>query len=117
MIVVKGNNSRKIETIWDLVKKDHSGSKVAVLSHKGELPHSFVRGKQMRVYETLTKEKLLQETEAFMASVKDRFEALVLYVNCEDHLIDSIKELSEKYQQKVFLTVHDADSSVTIKEY
>lgn len=117
MIIVKGNDSRKIENIWDVVKKEHSGNKVAIVSHKGGIPHNFVRGKQMHAYETLATGDLVQEVEQFMQSIRGRFEAVVLYVNCEHHFVESIKELAEKYQQKVFLTVHDEETILAIENY
>lgn len=100
-----------------LSKKGTLWKQVAIVSQKGGIPHNFVRGKQMHAYETLESDDLLKGVEQFMQSIRGRFEAIVLYVNCEHHLVDSIKELSDKYQQKVFLTVHDDETILAIENY
>lgn len=71
----------------------------------------------MHAYETLASGDLLQEVEQFIQSIRGRFEAIVLYVNCETHLIDSIKGIADKYQQKVFLTVHDDETILAIEKH
>lgn len=116
MIIIKGNESRKIEKVWELVKKDHSGNKVAIVGYKGEIPHNFIRAKQMASYENFTENNLLVEMERFLVDVKGRFEALVLYVNCESHVVEKIKELTKDYEEKIFLTVNHPSEEVVVEE-
>lgn len=117
MIIIKGNNSRKIDTVWDLVKKKHSGNKVAVVSYKGAIPHGFVRIKQMHAYETLTQKNILQDLKQFLQAIGDQFEAIVLYINCDHQMVDAIKEIAADFRQPIFLTVHDSDTILAIEEH
>ncbi|MGX7148757.1 hypothetical protein [Enterococcus ureasiticus] len=107
MIIIKGNNPRKIEKVWELVKKDHTGKKVAIVGYHGEIPHNFIRAKQMPTYETMTKHKTLDDLTRFLKETKDRFEAVILYIDCESHLIESIKEATKSYKEQFILTVYD----------
>ena len=117
MIIIKGNEPRKIEKVWDIVKKDHSGNKVAIAGYKGDIPHNFIRAKQMASYENFTEKNLLAEMERFLSDVKGRFEALVLYIDCEGHVVEKIKELTKGYEEKIFLTVnHPSEELVVVEE-
>lgn len=107
MIIIKGNNPRKIDKIWEIVKKNHTGRKVAIIGFPGELPHSFIRAKQMPTYETMTKHNVLDDLAHFLNGTRDRFEAIILYIDCESHLIESIKEVTEAYKEQFILTVYD----------
>lgn len=84
MIIIKGNNPRKIDKIWELVKKDHTGKKIAIIRYPGAIPHNFIRAKQMPAYETI-----------------------IFYIDCESHLIESIKEVTKSYKEQFILTVYD----------
>ncbi|MFD1899749.1 hypothetical protein [Enterococcus termitis] len=114
MIIVKGNNPRKIEKIWDLVKREHTGKKVAVIGYSGEIPYNFIRAKQMPAYETITKQNTLNDLTRFLNETKNRFEAVILYLDCEMHMIDSIKELIKPYQEKFILTVYDEKEPIQV---
>lgn len=107
MIIVKGKNSRKIEKVWDLVKREHTGKKVAVVGYSGEIPYNFIRAKQMPAYETMTRHNTLNDLKRFLNDTKNRFEAIILYIDCDTHMIDSIKEMTRSYQEKFILTVYD----------
>ncbi|MEI5988626.1 hypothetical protein [Enterococcus crotali] len=107
MIIIKGNNPRKIDNIWEFVKKDHTGKKIAIIGYPGSIPHNFVRAKQMPAYETITKHNTLDDLTVFLKETKDRFEAIILYIDCESHLIESIKEVTKSYKEQFILTVYD----------
>ncbi|ALS38121.1 hypothetical protein ABID30_000188 [Enterococcus rotai] len=107
MIIIKGNNPRKIDKIWELVKKDHTGKKIAIIGYPGATPHNFIRAKQMPAYETMTKQNTLDNLTRFLRETKDRFEAIIFYIDCESHLIESIKEVTKSYEEQFILTVYD----------
>lgn len=107
MIIIKGNNPRKIDKIWELVKKDHTGKKIAIIGYPGAIPHNFIRAKQMPAYETMTKQNTLDNLTRFLRETKDRFEAIIFYIDCESHLIESIKEVTKSYKEQFILTVYD----------
>ncbi|WP_207695076.1 hypothetical protein DOK67_0002595 [Enterococcus sp. DIV0212c] len=107
MIIVKGNNPRKVEKIWELVKKEHTGQKVAIIGYSGGIPHNFIRAKQISAYETMTKHNTLDDLARFLKETKDRFEAIIVYIDCDSHLIESIKEVTQFYKEKFILTVYD----------
>ncbi|WP_430604014.1 hypothetical protein IGJ02_001587 [Enterococcus sp. DIV0724b] len=107
MIIIKGNNPRKINKIWELVKKEHTGKKIAIIGYPGGIPHNFIRAKQMPAYETMTKHNILDDLTRFLKETKDRFKAIILYIDCESHLIDSITETTTSYKEKFILTVYD----------
>lgn len=117
MIIIKGNKERKIEKVWEIVKKEHSGNKVAIAGYKSDIPHNFIRSKQMASYENFTEKSLLAETEKFLSEVKGRFEAIVFYINCDSHLIEKIKELSDGREEKIILTVnHPSEELIVVEE-
>ena len=107
MIIIKGNNPRKIDKIWELVKKEHTGKKIAIIGYSGGIPHNFIRAKQIPAYETMTKQSTIEDLTRFLKETKDRFEAIILYIDCESHLIESIKETTKSYKEKFILTVYD----------
>lgn len=107
MIIIKGNNPRKIDKIWELVKKNHTGNKVAIIGYPGEIPHNFIRAKQMPAYETMTKHNTLDDLTRFLSETKDRFEAIILYIDCESHFIESIEAVTKTYKEQFILTVYD----------
>ncbi|MDA9470255.1 hypothetical protein [Enterococcus sp. 5H] len=107
MIIVKGNNPRKIEKIWELVKREHTGKKIAVISYSGEVPHNFIRAKQISAYETMTKQNMLTNLTDFLSKIKGRYEAIILYIDCEAHLVEPLRELAASHQEKFVLTVYE----------
>lgn len=55
----------------------------------------------------MTKHNTLDDLTVFLKETKDRFEAIILYIDCESHLIESIKDVTKSYKERFILTVYD----------
>lgn len=85
------------QQMWNHIKRQYQGEKVAVVGVKKQLPQTFLRNKQVIFYESLTEASLLAEGKQFLARFAKNYTAFVFYLDCSadvaEQLIDSGRSL------------------------
>lgn len=60
------------QQIWNHIKRQYQGEKVAVVGVEKQLPQTFLRNKQVIFYESLTGKALLDEGKKIFREVLER---------------------------------------------
>lgn len=116
MYIIYGNQ-RKISHVWNHIKKQHTGEKIAVVGFPKKLPENYLRNKQVTFYESLTiRNKWLKQAEAFLAKFEDQYDGVIFYVDCSKKEAEQLKIIAAKYRSLVTVTVA-SDTAITIEDY
>lgn len=116
MYIIYGNQ-RKISHVWNHIKKQHTGEKIAVVGFPKKLPENYLRNKQVTFYESLTiKNKWLNQAEAFLAKFEDQYDGVIFYVDCSKKEAEQLKKIAAKYRSLVTVTVA-SDTAISIEDY
>lgn len=114
MYIIEGNE-RKINYVWEHIKKQHTGNKIAIVGYADSLPQTQLRNKQVIFYTSLSDPaKWLQQAEAFLKQFEEQYDGIIFYVDCPKEEIDHLRQIAKNYRPKLTVTVHsDAPLSIT----
>ncbi|MBO0411357.1 hypothetical protein JZO77_18355 [Enterococcus hulanensis] len=95
------------QQIWDHIKRNYQGEKVAVVGVKKQMPQTFLRNKQVIFYESLTGRSLVEEGERFLNKFAKDYSAFVFYLDCPSEVGDQLVEAGRKLGVRVTVTVEE----------
>lgn len=116
MYIIKGN-ARKINHVWEHIKRHHTGEKIAVVGFPNKLPENYLRNKQVIFYESLThKDEWLIQAEKFLTNFEEEYDGVIFYIDCTLKEAENLKKVATKFRSLITVTVA-SDSLITIEEY
>lgn len=116
MYIIQGKQ-RKINHVWDHIKRQHTGEKIAVVGFPKKLPENYLRNKQVTFYESLTiKSRWLEQAEAFLAKFEEQYDGVIFYLDCTLKEAEQLKQIAAKYRSLVTVTVA-SETPVTIENH
>ena len=95
------------QQIWNHIKRNYQGEKVAVVGIKRQLPQTFLRNKQVIFYESLTGKSLVAEGQRFMEKFVDDYSALVFYLDCSSAEAEQLRDYGRSLGIRVTITVNE----------
>lgn len=105
MYIIEGNQ-RKIQEVWQHIKRRHTGEKIAVVGFPKRMPENYLRNKQITFYESLTiKARWLQQAEAFLEKFQETYDGVIFYVDCTPVEAEELKQIVASFPVAVTVTV------------
>jgi len=95
------------QQIWNHIKRQYQGEKVAVVGVEKQLPQTFLRNKQVIFYESLTGKALLDEGKKFLEKFSKDYTAFVFYLACSSEIAEQLIEAGRNLGVRVTVTVEE----------
>lgn len=116
MFIINGNQ-RKIDHVWQHIKRQHTGEKVAVVGYPKRMPENYLRNKQLTFYESLTiPTKWLDQAEDFLKRFEEQYDGVIFYVDCSEKEAEQLATIAQGYRSQVTVTVAGGDE-VMIRQH
>lgn len=115
MYIIEGNG-RKTQSVWEHIKRRHTGDKICVVGFANGLPENYLRNKQVIFYEALRQRDWLAEAETFIAKFEEQFDGMIFYVDCTPEEAERLADIAANYRSRITVTVH-GDEAIRIKEH
>ncbi|HCM86370.1 MAG TPA: hypothetical protein DIT08_09935 [Enterococcus sp.] len=100
----KANTTQRV---WEHMKRNYQGEKIAVVGVEKQLPKTFLRNKQVIFYESLTEDAVLEEGRQFLKNFAKDYTALVFYLNCSSEIAEQLIEEGRTLGVRVTVTVDE----------
>lgn len=95
------------QQIWNHIKRQYQGEKVAVVGVEKQLPQTFLRNKQVIFYESLTGKSLLDEGKHFLDKFAKDYSAFVFYLDCPTEVAEQLIDAGRALGVRVTVTVEE----------